>query len=71
MELYKDGLMKNPFLEFSADKTNLRLIQRNITFPEYIEEEPTVLLYKMEDGNIELTDVQNRDALVVTYEIIQ
>ena len=67
--LYKNSTEKYPWLELYADGEKLQILQRHINRRAQREEEPTVLLYKMEDGNIELT--QYPGGGVIVYEIIQ
>ena len=54
MDLYKDGIMENSWCEFFADKKKLKMIQRYRG-----DKDPAILLYKIEDGNLEVIDEQN------------
>ena len=69
MYLYKNSTEEYPWFELYADGEKLQILQRHINRRAQREEEPTVLLYKMEDGNIELT--QYPGGGVIVYEIIQ
>lgn len=65
MDLYKDGIMENSWCEFFADKKKLKMIQRYRG-----DKDPAILLYKIEDGNLEVIDEQNCK-YIKSYEIIQ
>lgn len=69
MYLYKNSTEEYPWLELYADGTKLQILHRHINRRAQREEEPKAVLYKMEDGNIELT--QYPGGGVIVYEIIQ
>ena len=69
MYLYKNSTEEYPWLELYADGTKLQILHRHINRRAQREEEPKAVLYKMEDGNIELT--QYSGGGVIAYEIMQ
>lgn len=66
--LYKNSTEEYPWLELYADGEKLQILHRHIDTIAQREEEPTAMLYKMEGGNIELTQYPGG---VFAYEIIQ
>ena len=68
MYLYKNSTEEYPWLELYADGEKLQILHRHINRSAQREEEPKAVLYKMEGGNIELTQYPGG---VDAYEIIQ
>ena len=68
MYLYKNSTEEYPWLELYADGEKLQILHRHINRRAQREEEPKAVLYKMEGGNIELTQYPGR---ISAYEIIQ